>query len=155
MICLDPLSTWHGPHHQILVLDIFLWSHCSKRTVPTGNYSHLSDIGGQEHAAQPTSEMGISIQKGPPWATGRVRTKTEAKGIISEYLKKAKLTAKLVYQYAHGNNRPESAVPKRDRMFEEGDILDIFNFSGLKVIPLRATAKFASQRSAYDSLRIQ
>ena len=31
-------------------------------------------------------------------------------------------------------------------MFEEGDILDIFNFSGLKVIPLRATAKFASRQ---------
>ena len=71
-------------------------------------------------------DMGISSQKGPPSATGRVRTKTEAKGIISEYLKKAKLTAKLVYQYAHGKNGTESAVPKRDRMFEEGDILDIF-----------------------------
>ena len=88
--------------------------------------------------------MGISSQKGPPSATGRVRTKTEAKGIISEYLKKAKLAAKLVHQYAHGKNGTESAVSKRDRMFEEGDILDIFYFSGLKVIPLRATAKFAS-----------
>ena len=57
---------------------------------------------------------------------GRVRTKTEAKGIISEYLKKAKFTAKLIYQFAHGKNGTESAVPKRDSMFEEGDILAIF-----------------------------
>ena len=90
--------------------------------------------------------MGISCQKVSPSTTGRVRTKTEAKGIISEYLKKAKLTAKLVYQYAHGKNGTESAVSKRDRMFEEGDILDIFYFSGLKVIPLRATAKFVSRQ---------
>ena len=104
-----------------------LRSHRSIRTIPTRNYSHLSDIGGQEHAAQPTSDMGISSQKGPPSATGRVRTKTDSKGIISEYLKRTKLTAKLVYQYAHGKNGTESvAVPERDRMFVEGDILDIF-----------------------------
>ena len=72
--------------------------------------------------------MGISSQKGSDSATGQVRTKVEAKGIINEYLEKAKLTAKLVYQYSHGKNGTESAVPKRDRMFEEGDILDIFYF---------------------------
>ena len=72
--------------------------------------------------------MGVSNQKGPLSATGQVRTKTEAKGIISEYLKKAKLAAKLVHQYAHGKNGTESTVSKRDRMFEEGDIFDFFNF---------------------------
>ena len=47
-------------------------------------------------------------------------------------MKKAKLAAKLVHQYAHGKNGTESAVSKRDRMFEEGDILDIFNFFRIK-----------------------
>ena len=39
------------------------------RIIPTRNYSHLSDIGGQERDAQPPSDMGISGQKGPPPAT--------------------------------------------------------------------------------------
>ena len=40
------------------------------RTIPTRNYSHLGDIGGQERSAvEPPSDMGISGQKGPPPAT--------------------------------------------------------------------------------------
>ena len=39
------------------------------RTIPTRNYSHLGDIGGQERATEPPSDMGISGQKGPPPAT--------------------------------------------------------------------------------------
>ena len=57
-----------------------------------------------------------------------VRTKTEAKNIIGEYLQKSKNVSKLICEFAYGKKGTDKAVPKRERHCEPGDILDYFGF---------------------------
>ena len=60
-IILDPLNTWHGPHHKIYLFDISLGSYGSIGTIPTRNYNHLGDIGGKQSAIEPPSDMGMGF----------------------------------------------------------------------------------------------
>ena len=59
---------------------------------------------------------------------GRVKTKTEGAQIIGDYLKKSKLVVKLLNEFCHGGSGSNNAVPKRERSFEPGDLLDVFGF---------------------------
>ena len=56
------------------------------------------------------------------------RTKVKVMSDIGEYLRKSKCTSKSICEYLYGINGSQKAVPKREHMFEPGDILDIFKF---------------------------
>jgi hypothetical protein len=56
---------------------------------------------------------------------------------IGEYLRKSKCTSKIICEYLYGINGSQKAVPKREHMFEPGDILDIFKF--FRVIKVNGT----------------
>ena len=52
------------------------------------------------------------------------RTKTQVQKDIGLYLKRAKYMAKTICDFAYGVKGTDKAVPKRDRLVEEGDILE-------------------------------
>jgi hypothetical protein len=56
------------------------------------------------------------------------RTKVKVMSNIGEYLRKSKCISKSICEYLHGINGSQKAVPKRECIFEPGDILDIFKF---------------------------
>ena len=41
---------------------------------------------------------------------------------------RVKRVAKLIDEFSHGERGDKKAIPKRDRLFEQGDILDVFCF---------------------------
>ena len=41
---------------------------------------------------------------------------------------RVKRVAKLIDEFSHGERGDKNAIPKRDRLFEQGDILDVFCF---------------------------
>jgi hypothetical protein len=65
------------------------------------------------------------------------RTKVKVMSNIGKYLRKSKCTSKSICEYLYGINGSQKAVPKRERMFEPGDILDIFKF--FRVIEVNGT----------------
>jgi hypothetical protein len=56
------------------------------------------------------------------------RTKVKVMSNIGEYLRKSKCTSKSICEYSYGIDGSQNAVPKREHMFEPGDILNIFKF---------------------------
>jgi len=59
------------------------------------------------------------------WPT---RTKTEVVAIVGSYLRRTKVTAKNIVEFAYGKSGSDRAVPKREREWEAGDILWVFKF---------------------------
>jgi len=57
-----------------------------------------------------------------------VRTKTEALNNIGLYLRRTKDMAKNIIEYAYGVPGNKNTVPKRDREWDAGDILWLFNW---------------------------
>jgi hypothetical protein len=55
-------------------------------------------------------------------------TKTKVMQNIGQYLTKLKHTVKIICEYLYGISRSQNAVAKRKRMFEPGDLLDLFEF---------------------------
>ena len=75
---------------------------------------------------------------------GQVRTKTEAKGIISEYLKKQSSPHSLFISMSTERMELRAQCRRGIGCLRREIYLIFLNFSGLKVIPLRVTAKFAA-----------
>ena len=55
-----------------------------------------------------------------------VHTKTEALTVIGLYLRQSKDTVKRIIDFAYGTPGSSNSVPKRDREWEAGDLLELF-----------------------------
>jgi hypothetical protein len=88
------------------------------------------------------------------------RTKKKVTQNIGQYLSKSKHTVKITCEDVYGISGSQKAVAKRERMFEPGDLLDLFKFfqvvadNGTKGIQdsaaLAITSSFWSISEHYD-----
>ncbi|KAL7498156.1 hypothetical protein ACHAWT_009680, partial [Skeletonema menzelii] len=77
----------------------------------------------------PFHRGGFQIPR-PYWRNiTQIRTKTIATNIIGSYLSMAKKVTKLICDFCHGNDSTRrNFVPKRDRQFQQNDLLEWLNF---------------------------